>query len=128
MMCNKEEEVISARTEKRTENMQAYVDDLERRIEIHGKGQNGQDRRMSFMVKVVENPGWLTCTDEQSIKFWRQFAQEQSEYGREAVAEINEKAPHLLTDETTDISRICKVFMGGWEYGERFLQLLQSLA
>lgn len=111
---------------ERTENMQAYVDNLVRRIELHGKGQNGEDQRMKIMIKAVEEPGYLKCTDEQSVLHWKEFAKEQMEYGRAAVADITKNAPHLLNDDI--IGSVIKAIMGGWEYGERFMRLLEERA
>lgn len=114
----------------RTENMQAYMDNLARRIDVHGKGMNSEDQRMRNMIQAVEDPECFICTDNQSIEHWKEFAREQIEYGREAVAEIKRKAPDLYAEvdkEGVSIGYICKVIEGGWEYGGRFMRLLQGL-
>lgn len=109
----------------RSENMQAFVDDLERRIEMHGKGQNCEDSRMNIMVTAVENPDYRMYPSKENIQYWKEFAQEQINYGRECVTEILEKAPELLNDEI--VGPTVKAIMGGWEYGEKFVQWLDGL-
>lgn len=113
----------------RTENMQAYVDDLQRRFSLHGGyGRYAEDVYINHMIQAVEIPGWYKATDKQSIFYNKQFAREQLEYGRDCVAETK-KFPELYNDVDKNglsIGYICRVIEGGWEYAERYLRLLDS--
>ena len=99
----------------RTENMQACVD----YVKCYCSG-NSDDQRMEIMISAVENPDRFNFNDD-SIKFWIEFARKQMEYGREAVTELLTKAPELMNDEI--IGMAVKSIISGGGYGQRLLKL-----